>query len=321
MCNFVICKKGKPLISKEERQKMFDANSDGCGLMYSHNGKVHVLKGFMSNDEFEKVIYNLEQRIDLTNETVVLHYRISTTPKVTPSLTHPHIISSVESDFKKLKFSDSIAFVHNGSISNYYNYNKKMSDTQNFSLQMLSKMRKIDSRFYEKKEYLDWIKSLTSSLDDKYNRFCFLDGAGNYYTVGDVLEKDGYIYANENHLSFEAYEDTYYSDKGTIPLMPLNEWSCDIYKNGRTVALRNKYGQDMYFVSDDEDLFDAFAIDKNDNVYRIISELNKYEKLEGFKAIYTDNGELVAKKPSYFFEEQIVIFDVEKLLADSDYSM
>lgn len=212
MCCWVYKPKGVEMIDREEMVNIVNTNPDGIGIAYTNNGELHYAKGFMTFTEFEKFYNKLAKVIDIKNEALLFHARITTTKSVKPFQCHPFIITDNEKELYNLHGTSDLIFVHNGSMQNFYSFNKKLSDTQNFNLYILSKMKALDKEFYKKDFYLNWIADLTQKSNDMYNRFCIMDKDGYASFVGDVIKKEnGIVYANENHkFDIISYLDGYY---------------------------------------------------------------------------------------------------------------
>lgn len=210
MCNWVASKRGQKRIEVKELKSMWNRNPDGGGIMFEHEGKVHIYKGFMEFDEFAKFYDHIHKKVNLDERASVIHFRISTTKSVNREQCHPFPITSEEKEFESYVFTDDVAYVHNGSINNFYGYKKKFSDTQNIGLFLFSKMRELDKEFYKKDFFKNWIEEVSQTEKDNYNRFAFLDKDGNIETVGDVSEHNGYVYANLNHVEYVSKNREFY---------------------------------------------------------------------------------------------------------------
>lgn len=317
MCTFLGKKAGMEMVSREERKLMWDTNSDGGGVMWAVDGKVHWAKGFMTFDEFEKFLMALDCKYGLKELPMVLHYRITTTKSKRPAQTHPHKITTVKEEILKLRGTDDVVFCHNGSMNSFYDYNKKLSDTQNFSLEVLGKMRMVDSEFYKKKFYIDWIESLTQSEADNYNRFIFLDKNGDLFTAGDITEENGYIYANLNHRVFMDYTTSYYKDLEPTLLMKLNQFSCGMFSVKDILKVVHSSGHVLDVISKNKNA-DVYAIDCEGRVYKKLTHLDRYELMTDY-LLESTNLDLVEFDFMFAEKQLIVEFDLEKLEATFEF--
>lgn len=205
MCVIVVKKAGQELPNYELLFKCFQKNPDGCGFMYNHNQKVHIEKGFMHFDKFYKRILDLDKKINLKSKGVVFHFRIMTSGKISRGNCHPFPISESISKLKKLNVNcEDIAFCHNGIINNYLPLGQAdISDTQLFSIEVLSMFYKYDKNFYKNEKVLNAIEKLCKS------KLCFLNCKGDIYLVGSFFKSDGYLFSN---LNFKMYQQKYFYD-------------------------------------------------------------------------------------------------------------
>ena len=100
MCIIVSKERGIEMPSKEILKNCFNYNSDGAGLMYVTNGKVNIVKGFMTFNSFYSYIEKLEKAYDMKEKAIVMHFRISTQGNVDEGNCHPYPITR---DEKKLR--------------------------------------------------------------------------------------------------------------------------------------------------------------------------------------------------------------------------
>jgi predicted glutamine amidotransferase len=312
MCTWLYKPKNEKMVSKEERNLMWETNPHGGGVMWAIGGKVEYAKGFTTFDEMEKFLMALDIKLGLDNLALVLHYRITTTKSKKPQQTHPFYITSDKKKLLQLRGQDDVIFCHNGSMNSFYDYDSKLSDTQNFSIEILSMFREIDPQFYKKEQFLKRIERLTSNEKDKYNRFCFLDGEGMAYTVGDVTKEGNLIYANLNHRVMADYTSTYYDKLGEREIMTLNTYSCGLWTSSDVIVMKNATGQQKDFVSKGKNQ-DKYAIDKQGFVYQLVEHINKYEFVDGMYAEYQKTGQDVEFDNMCSFSEEIVYFNIDKL--------
>lgn len=206
MCIIIAKDKSGRLPSKKELENSFNYNSDGAGLMYVDNGKVHIHKGFMTFNSFYKHYKKLLIKYNnFKDKSLVLHFRIGTSSGNTPKNTHPYPVSSNEKDLHKLFMTTDLAIAHNGIISDYTPENKnasKTNDTQEFIMKYISPIYKHYKLFYLNKYLLNGMESITNS------KLVFLDKNDNLYYVGDFI--------NDNNLKFsnDSYERNIYSYYG-----------------------------------------------------------------------------------------------------------
>ena len=78
MCIIAAKPAGKAMPTRDTIRTMWAGNPDGAGVMYAHDGKVRIDKGFMKLSDLEAYLDKLEREVDLTATGVVLHFRITT---------------------------------------------------------------------------------------------------------------------------------------------------------------------------------------------------------------------------------------------------
>ena len=196
MCIIVGKKIGIEMPDKSILKRCFDYNSDGAGIMWSNNGRVHIRKGFMKWEDFDKFLDILSKQIDLKNSGVVLHYRIKTHGKTSPQNCHPFPISNKIRDLKKLSLTTDIGCAHNGIIPIKPIHG--LSDTQTYILKRLYNIQKAHPHFLESRRIMNQIEKEIGS------KMTFLTSNGSIYTIGDYIEEDGVLYSNR------SFEDRYF---------------------------------------------------------------------------------------------------------------
>lgn len=134
MCIIVAKPKGIEMPSDEIIENCWRENNHGAGYMLCKNGQVKIRKGFMELDKFKKSLYS---KGDLTNKTVILHFRISTGGGIRPETTHPYPVKKVREYLSQLKFYANMGVCHNGSINIKYN-TKEENDTMRMVYKILA---------------------------------------------------------------------------------------------------------------------------------------------------------------------------------------
>ncbi|MCE5220110.1 MAG: class II glutamine amidotransferase [Clostridium sp.] len=178
----------------------FDSNPDGVGLMYQDNNsnKVIIQKGFMSFDDLITAVKNLNSKIDITANNIVLHFRYATQGSITEANTHPFPITANIKELKQTTITTNTAMVHNGIIPFCSDYNSmnKLSDTQIFIRDYLSKM---DNRTIFNPAVLALIEELTNS------KFIFMDNS-RVKMLGRFIEDKGIYYSNDTYKKTRWYK-------------------------------------------------------------------------------------------------------------------
>lgn len=212
MCIAVVKPKGVKPPSMQTLQNCWDRNSDGAGIMYTKDGKLHINKGFMTWDKFKGFYDKLVRLIDMDKELVGYHFRITTDGGTSPENCHPFPLSSVMDDLKVLKYStDHRTVMHNGVISNYSSYSRtdKDSDTQKFIAKYLYH---IDRGVY------DWLdnKHLCTSVEEMLgSRLAVFNTDRTYKLLGEGWrEVEGVWFSNGNYTKKKAYTSSYYNYSG-----------------------------------------------------------------------------------------------------------
>ena len=75
MCIIAVSKKGVRQPSLDQLRNMYTNNPDGAGYMFAKDGKVHIHKGFMTWEDFERAV---KAENFTKDDPVVYHFRIST---------------------------------------------------------------------------------------------------------------------------------------------------------------------------------------------------------------------------------------------------
>jgi len=209
MCIIVAKEKGKKLPNKSILETCFIKNNDGAGLMYVKNNQVIIDKGYMTFDSLYKRIEELKKEFnsDLTDKSLVIHFRIGTHGENDKYTTHPFPITNNRDELRKTKTTCSVGMAHNGIISEY-NYDKVLSDTQSFIKDCVSVYKSYNKQFYKDKRIMSILeKSINGS------RLCFLDNKENIYYIGNFIEDEGIKYSNSTYkqVQYNNYYSGYYN--------------------------------------------------------------------------------------------------------------
>ena len=119
MCLAIYKPKGN-VISKNSLRSGFYSNCSGSGFCYHEDGKLFVVKGLFSFNEFYEQYKPIEEKHD-----VAVHFRAATHGPVNNANCHPFVMCDGQ-----------FAMVHNG-IFRVPMTNKKLSDTGNYCEQIL----------------------------------------------------------------------------------------------------------------------------------------------------------------------------------------
>lgn len=195
MCVIIHKDAGVNVPSEEIFFKCFARNDHGAGiLLHRNNSKIlEIHKGMMTFDEFKKVNYELNIKKE---DTVVYHFKITTTGETLPEYCHPFPISNKIEDLFTTRINCKRGFAHNGTFGKG-DEERKLSDTQLFI-----------EKFLSKKEIQDNLdsKEVDKLLDkkSKENRFIVADAEKCIFKrYGEWYELDKLFYSND------LWEDTY----------------------------------------------------------------------------------------------------------------
>ena len=221
MCVVAVKNVGVAFPNDDLMKAMWDSNNDGAGFMYTHNGKVHIEKGFMKYDDLMRAVNTLKKRIDIVNTPVVLHFRITTHGGTSPYNTHPFPISSNEKYLKSLDLTCSVGMVHNGIISSVVvDATTKMSDTMVYIQEVLAPLSMLNKSFYKN----DFGKQLMENQIG-WSKLAFLDKSGNLELVGSFLKGTKHnskdiLFSNLNHeFSRANIYKTFATTRNTFELL------------------------------------------------------------------------------------------------------
>lgn len=197
MC--IIC--AKPANTKMPSSKyiknMWEGNSDGAGIMWTNNNKVHIKKGFMDFKSFKRFLTKLSKTYDMYKTPLVMHFRITTHGGTKPQNTHPFPVVSNIKKLQALEICTDLGVAHNGTIK--IDNPPEISDTMAYISKRLSRIRGENGNFYKKQDMLEKIENEISS------KMCFLDNRGNLEFIGHFIEDEGIKYSNTSYLGWRRY--------------------------------------------------------------------------------------------------------------------
>lgn len=196
MCVAVIVQSSKP-ISKSYLKAMHEANSDGGGVAWQKDGKVHYRKGLTWEQ-----IHELQ---DTLPRPFLMHFRIATRGGKIPELTHPFPIGEQAFSPDLSGTTDKGVIIHNGTWSDFKKYipegldlpENKISDTQ-----VAAYMAAIDENILED---VRWSNAI-------------MRPEGTWYR-GNWEKHEGNLYSNM-HWRRELWRDSdYYTNRPYTPGM------------------------------------------------------------------------------------------------------
>lgn len=186
MCIIAIKPEGKRMFPKQEIKTMFKNNPDGAGFMfYDDEAKcVYYEKGFMT---FESLWTRLNC-FNLTDTTVVLHFRIGTSGYLDKLNCHPFPVRGKNKDHGMTD----LAVAHNGILTAYEPPKKSdINDTQVFINKVLKGLKK---GFEKDADKCSLIGELIGT-----NKLAFLNSDGELHLIGNFIKDSGYIYSNASY--------------------------------------------------------------------------------------------------------------------------
>ena len=193
MCVIAISPKGTKQPTMEQLRNCFENNPHGAGYMYARKGIVHIHKGFMTWEDFERAVRN-EHFTD--EDPVVYHFRITTQAGVKPSMTHPFPLTPniAQCEALDVEMKNGIGLAHNGIIRMTTNYKEtRYSDTALFIAQYMTKLLRKRSDA-DSMAILTMIENLTNS------RWAILTSDGEIRTVGHFIATKGLLFSNDSYL-------------------------------------------------------------------------------------------------------------------------
>lgn len=218
MCIIVYKPNNTPMPDYSILMNCFDSNPDGAGYMYQdHNSnKVIINKGFMNFDSFIAAIENLSNNIDITAINLVMHFRYATQGSINPANCHPFPITAKVKQLQQTNITANTAIVHNGVIPFCSNYNSKnkLSDTQIFIRDYLSKM---DNSTLFNPAVLALIKESTGS------KFAIMDN-NRIELIGDFIEDQGIYYSNDTYKLSRWHKTLKSKNSKKISMYPIIDY-------------------------------------------------------------------------------------------------
>lgn len=221
MCVICVKPKGKDLPTVKQITAMWRRNPDGAGFMYTHDGVLHVKKGFTDITKFLEAIDVVDKE-----DVAVLHFRIST-QGFNKEMTHPFVLSTKLEDMKELEWVGApIGIAHNGIIQLTTDHREvEYSDTALFITNYLTRIIRKPSDLDD--QYIQDIIEITAGGT---NKFAILRETGEYTLIGKFTEIDGLLYSNTYHLP-NPWLDNYNLKRFTL--------LDNLQKNGDLKIIRN----------------------------------------------------------------------------------
>lgn len=201
MCIIVAKEKGIELPMMEVFKQCFTANPDGAGIMYVSDEQVHIRKGFMEYEAFEKELNSLKEKLgDLTDVAMAFHFRISTAGNVDGGNCHPYPIVDNEAIMRRHSYDTDLGFMHNGVLSEWDPpKGSVINDSMTFARDCASLLK--EAYGYNMLENPRVYRLVDKERET--SRFCFLDKDGNMTLLGSWEEDyNGVMFSNTSYLPY-----------------------------------------------------------------------------------------------------------------------
>ena len=182
MC-VIVAKPSGVKIDLDTLKACWDTNSDGAGVAYALDNRVHIYKGIMEWDDFRAMFLTSAVWTDLA---AIFHFRIRTHGATDEGNTHPFEV-----------IPGKLAFAHNGVMSSMTRKARPdLSDTQCFNRYIL---QQLPHNFMRNQGIVELICHAIGNR----NKLAFIDHTGQI----DIFNKDqgkeeesGLWFSNTNHV-------------------------------------------------------------------------------------------------------------------------
>jgi hypothetical protein len=213
----------------ETIENMWQSNSDGAGFMYPYKGQIFIEKGFMTLKNLKKALENLENRVNLYEIPLVLHFRITTSGGTKADNCHPFPVVETMGMLKKHHMVCDMGLAHNGIID--IKHPADVSDTMAFVVNELAPIKKAKGDFHKNPHMRLMLENRTGS------KLAIMDKSGHVELVGKFDEDGGCYYSNTTY-KWGYYGTTRRHDYPLWKYMSeLPTGSTIHYKNGRTCTV------------------------------------------------------------------------------------
>ncbi len=310
MCIIIAKPINVSLPSKEILQNCFLNNPDGAGLMYSHGGNVHIIKGLMKIENLLSEIELIKLKFDIDKISMIIHFRIGTQGKNNMENTHPFPITEHIEKITSNRIKCNVGVAHNGIISLTHNYyESEHSDTVLFVRDYLSCLINTP-KFYKNTKMVRIIEKLANS------KLAFLSNDGHITTMGIFINNEGVLYSNSTYnfsktnyaYGYDNYTNDYENAYGYVYnkgedksikiekikdckitqigsvyshvfngydyLYPIKNNNMQTLLNRRNEQIKIEEGDNSYYVGTEGDIYGYSSAYKK---YYLISELKLYD--------------------------------------------
>ena len=270
MCIIVAKKKGIKIPDKEILNSCFLANNDGAGMMFNDGKQVHILKGYMTFEEFYNTLIDIDNRYNLIDKDLILHFRISTSGSVDKGNCHPYPLRPTTEHLRSLNCTTNIGMAHNGIIKKHTPPQESiLNDTQTFIKNYVFNM-------YEKNiNFLDNHNNIKLLEAEAESKLAFLT-SDNMYLIGNFINDNDIYYSNYSYMNYLYNYDNdylYINDIDYIDLFDLDgkpldlELFCEILEDN----------QDIHYINDKNILYEnqyIFELNYNNFSFNYLYTLN-----------------------------------------------
>ena len=285
MCIIAIKSKGIELPEEEILQNMWRANRDGAGFMYAYNGTVHIEKGFMTYESFLGAIHKLDEKYDIKNMPLIMHFRITTHGGTKPENTHPFPVTDSIGMLKKLSATAKVGVAHNGVID--IRPRDGISDTMEYIAKQLAPLSRAMPKFYKNPDIMEMVSNAIGM-----SRMAFMNGNGEIYTIGNFVEEDGMRYSNRSFETPKSIRSFPYSYYGETEAWEDYFTSKEAYRKEKTMRvmwLDEAAGEFVITDNNEYEDGDDYAIDYEGKVYSYSYETDTLVLRKGYRA-YNGKG-------------------------------
>lgn len=188
MCIIIYKQPGVKMPDNDILKNCWENNDDGAGLMYQLSEEedktlIHIKKGFMKLQQLQTYL----NRMDFQEaDTVLLHFRTSTSGKQDKHCCHPFPISNLKKDLKATQITTGQALMHNGILGSGA---KDLSDTMLFVKEILAPVK----NFLNDKGVIDLVEY--AARKDRLAIFSY----GDIILTGDWKEHLELYFSNEQY--------------------------------------------------------------------------------------------------------------------------
>ena len=321
MCIIAAKAKGVKMPDKATIENMWFNNPDGAGFMYMKDGKVRIEKGFMKLKDLEDALSRVNEKTNLDETSVVLHFRIATHGGVIPSNTHPFPVSSSMGILQKLRCTTSLGVAHNGIID--ITPRKGVSDTMEYVATQLAPLYKGVPKFYLNKNLMEMVDNAIKS------KLAILNGEGEIYTIGKFEEDNGILYSNTSYKPYSLYGKYWknvWDEYDYLDELEEDNPSSYRYKEERLLRWFD-FDEDVTCMDSKGRWIDSYeydlAVDSDGHLYRYDYNVDGFVKIDGARAydkfnrpIYANPDEedykLTTLEAVYEFEPYTIAFNKTK---------